>query len=76
MGLAKLDAYDYVILPGIIRIRLTATNDPDIVDIMSEINSTGGSIYLEGYRYTYLDRYHIYTLRNTAYLELEVVRTV
>lgn len=73
--LAKLDSYDYMVLPGIIRIRLTATNDPDIVDIMSEINRNDGLIYLEGDRYSYLNDYNIYKYRDTAYLELHVVKT-
>lgn len=73
--LAKLDAYDYAILPGIIRIRLNGTNDPDIVDIMSEVYNTDGLIYLEGYRYNYLDNYRIYRDVGGSFLELDVQRT-
>lgn len=68
---AKLDAYDYDILPGVIRIRINGTNDPDIVDIMTEIERSNGNIYVEGYRYSYLD----YRLCS-QYMELDVVETV
>lgn len=73
MQVTKLDAYDYVILPGVIRIRLVATNDPDVVDIMSEINRSNGNIYIEGYRYSYLNNYRLFPRDNEAFIELDVV---
>lgn len=65
----KLDAYNYEILPGVIRIRIEGTNDPDIVDIMSEISRSDGKIYVEGYRYSYLNTYRLLP----SYMELDVV---
>jgi hypothetical protein len=69
MKLAKLDNYDYELLPGVIRISINGTTDPDIVDIMSEIQATDGRIYVEGYRYVYLDNYRLCS----EYMELDVV---
>jgi hypothetical protein len=73
MGLAKLDTYDYAILPGVIRISLSGTNDPDIVDIMSEIHRNDGSIYIDGRYYSYLDSYDLYTNNTGSYVDLVVV---
>lgn len=72
--LAKLDAYDYVILPGVIRIRVGSTNDPDVVDIMSEISRSGDVIYLEGDYYSYLDNYRLHSYNNESFIELDVVQ--
>lgn len=69
MKLAKLDTYDYELLPGVIRISINGTTDPDIVDIMSEIQATDGRIYVEGYHYSYLNNYRL----GPAYIELDVV---
>lgn len=69
MKLAKLDSYDYELLPGVIRININGPTDPDIVDIMSEIQATDGRIYVEGYHFSYLDNYRL--LPN--YIELDVV---
>jgi hypothetical protein len=74
MQLAKLDAYDYTLLPGVIRIRIEGTNDPDLVDIMSEIHNTGGRIYVEGYHFSFLDSYRLPRYGDTTYLELDVMR--
>jgi hypothetical protein len=73
MGLAKLDAYDYMLLPGIIRINVSGTNDPDLVDILSEIHRYEGRIYVEGQRYSYLDNYRLIGRGKDSYLELDVV---
>lgn len=72
MGLTKLDAYPYEILPGIIRIYIDGTNDPDMVDILSEINRTDGQIYVEGSYYSYLDECSVFSDGREAYLELKV----
>lgn len=72
MTWTKLDRYDYTILDGLIRIRLSGTNDPDLVDIMSEINRSDGRIYIEGERFLYLDGYEILNRGSNAYLELVV----
>lgn len=68
----KLDTYDYDILPGVIRVHINGKNDPDIVDIMSEIERSDGRIYVEGYRYSYLNSYRILP----EYMELDVVEVV
>lgn len=72
MSLAKMDLYDYVILPGIIRIALSATNDPTLVDILSEIESAHGRIYADGVYYEFLN-YEIYTDSGNVFMELQVV---
>jgi hypothetical protein len=71
--MTKLDAYDYIILPGVIRIRLMGTNDPDIVDIMSELNRSSGSIYIEGHRFSYLNSYRLFADGDEAFIELDVM---
>lgn len=75
MGLTKLDAYDYVISPGVIRIHINGINDPALVDILSEIQQSRGKIYVEGYYFLYLDRYEIRNLGKDSYIDLEVVQT-
>ena len=72
MKLAKLDSYKYELLPGVIRISINGTRDPDIVDIMSEIQATDGRIYVEGYHYSYLNNYRLYP----EFMELDVVEVV
>lgn len=72
MELAKLDSYDYVILPGTIRILISGSNDPDIVDIMSEISRAEGSIYVDGFYYSYLDIFTIDKNENGYYMDLQV----
>lgn len=73
--LAKLDSYDYVVLPGAVRINLNGTNDPDLVDIMSEIEQANGNIYIDGCYYAYLDNYQLFpTKGGAACLVLEVVQ--
>lgn len=76
MNVAKLDAYDYSLFPGVIRIGLNGTNDPDLVDIMSEISRANGKIYIEGLRYTYMNNYRIFNRGLGAYVELDVAEMV
>lgn len=76
MKVAKLDAYNYSLLPGIIRIQVSGTNDPDLVDIMSEISRANGKIYIEGLRYMYMDDYRIFNRGAYAFVELEVAEMV
>lgn len=59
MEWTKLDNYDCELLPGVISIKMMATNDPDLVDIMSEISRSEGRIYLDGRRYEYMNKYNI-----------------
>lgn len=74
-SLAKLDNYDYIVLPGVIRINIQSKSDPDIVDIMSEIEFSGNKIYLDGSYYEYLDSYSIGHLEEGMYLDIHVVLT-
>lgn len=73
MNVTKLDAYDYEIDPGVIRIRLAGTTDPDLVDIMSEVDRSNGNIYIDGFRYSYLDSYRLFTKEDGTFIELDVV---
>jgi hypothetical protein len=73
--LAKLDRYDYEILPGVIRIRLNKTNDPILVDIMSDIRNSDGKVYVEDFYYLYLDKYEIVRQGKISYLDLHVMKT-
>ena len=75
MLLTKLDAYDYLLLPGIIRVELEATNDPVIVDILSEIENSNGNIYVEREYYSFLDVYDIFKENGKTYMDLQVIKT-
>ena len=72
MDWTKLDSYDYSLHPGIISIRLAGTNDPDLVDIMSEIDRSNGRIYIDGQRFLYLDDYRILSKGTDSSIELYV----
>lgn len=72
MKYTKLDRYDYDILSDTIRIKLCGMNDPDLVDIMSEINRSNGQIYVEGRRFQYLDNYNIDGNHNHPFIDLRV----
>lgn len=74
MNLAKLDAYPYFILPGVIQIEVASTNDPTLVDILSEVERANGKIYVEGY-YFLMAGYDIHTTNSKTYLELKVIET-
>ena len=74
MGLTKLDTYDYVILPGVIRVNVDGINDPDLVDILSSIDNSRGRIYVEGRYYSYLDNYQLFTQGSESYIELDVIQ--
>lgn len=74
MPLTKIDMYDYIVLPGIIQISLDGTNDPIMVDILSEIDNSRGKIYADGSYYEFLG-YKIYNQNERAFLDLEVVQT-
>lgn len=74
MGYTKLDVYDYVILPGTIRIGIADGNDPVLVDILSELTMTSGRVYVEGMRFQYLDQYHIEIKEGESFIDLSVER--
>lgn len=75
MEWTKLDNYKCTVLPGIISVELIGRNDPDLVDIMSEINRSEGKIYLDGKRYLYMDRYVIGGRGKSSYIDLYVKQT-
>lgn len=72
MEWTKLDSYDYELFPGVISIKLTATNDPDLVDIMSEISRSNGHIYVEGRYYLYSNKYAILGKGRDALIDIYV----
>lgn len=74
MEWTKLDSYDYQLFPGVISIKLMGTNDPDLVDIMSEIHRSNGKIYVEGNRYMYDDKYEILGRGRDSFLDLYVTQ--
>lgn len=73
-ALAKLDMYNYFILPGVIQVSLTGTNDPIMVDILAEVEQSNGKIYVEGCYYLFLG-WEVVRTSGKAYLELKVVET-
>lgn len=75
--LTKLDAYDYQILPGVVRVRVDSTHDPTLVDILSELERSNGYLYVEGHYYLNYD-YAVVTERHPngeTFLDLKVVQT-
>lgn len=74
-ALAKLDPYDYKVIPGKIRIKLTSSNDPILVDILSDIHNSNGKIYVEGGFYSYLSKHEIVRRGRYTFLELNVEPT-
>jgi len=74
MALAKLDIYDYFVLPGVIQIQVERTNDPTLVDILSEVDRANGRIYLEGHYYI-MHGHEIHTTNGKTYLDLRVTET-
>lgn len=70
--LAKLDGYDYKLIPDKIRIKLSRRNDPILVDILSDIHNSSGRVYVEGHYYSYLGKHEIVTRRSNVFLELYV----
>lgn len=53
MSFTKLDTYDYDIQGNVIRIALVGSNDPTLVDVLSELDESNGHIYVEGRRYIF-----------------------
>lgn len=70
---SKLDIYDYLLMPGVIRIRICGASDPILVDVLSELDKTEGRIYVEGLRFKYLDSYKIILEENESFLDLDVM---
>lgn len=71
--LAKLDTYNYHIIPGFIRIKVRDRLDASLVDILGEIDTAGGNIYVEGMYFSYLDNYYLWENHEGTWLDLEVI---
>ena len=71
-NIAKMDLYEYSLLPGVIRIKTSGNNDPILVDILSEIDLSNGRVYVEGDHYIFVD-YEIMRDDNGSYIDLKVV---
>lgn len=68
-----MDSYDYVVVPGEIRIELVSPSDPILVDIFSEISNSDDLVYVEGRYYNYLDHYDIFVEGRKYWLSLRVI---
>ena len=73
MSLTKLDNYEVYILPGIIRVKLGDTVDPQSADILSEISRSDNNIYYNGEYFEFLGESRILKDDGDAFLELDVV---
>lgn len=73
MKITKLDEYDSMVVPGVIRIDLDSSNDARAVDILSELSRSDNQIYLDGSYYQFLGHSRIVGGVTKAYLELQVV---
>ena len=74
MGITKLDMYESMLVPGVIRISLASTNDAQAVDILSELSRTQDLIFLDGNYYEFLGESRIVQGAENVYLELQVVQ--
>lgn len=74
MGITKLDMYESMLVPGVIRITLASTNDAQAVDILSELSRTQDLIFLDGNYYEFLGESRIVQGKDNVYLELQVVQ--
>lgn len=74
MGITKLDMYESMLVPGVIRITLASTNDAQAVDILSELSRTQDLIFLDGNYYEFLGESRIVQGAENVYLELQVVQ--
>lgn len=74
MGITKLDMYESMLVPGVIRISLASTNDAQAVDILSELSRTQDLIFLDGNYYEFLGESRIVQGTENVYLELQVVQ--
>ena len=73
MNLTKLDNYEVYILPGVIRVKLGDTVDPQSADILSEISRTDDNVYYNGEYFEFLGDSRILKDTDDVYLELDVV---
>ena len=73
MNLTKLDNYEVYILPGVIRVKLGNTVDPQSADILSEISRSDDNIYYNSEYFEFLGDSRIVQDVDGVYLELDVV---
>lgn len=77
-NLTRLDSYDYLVLPGVVRIKIISSSDPILVDILSEISNSNDLFYLDGRYYNFLEDYAIVEEESTNewFLELSVIEVI
>lgn len=74
MFLTKLDTYDVIVLPGLIRVELEGRNDAQATDILSEISRTDNMLYLNSHYYEFLGHSEIVEEEEGyVFLDLHVV---
>ena len=72
-GHARLDSYDYRLVdPHLIHIYVESVSDVTVADIVTDINSHYGKIYLEGSYYKFRSSVIVKTMRGVVILELNV----
>ena len=72
-GNARLDSYDYrLINPNLIHIYVESVSDVTVADIVTDINSHYGKIYLEGSYYEFISSGIVKTMSDVVILELNV----
>lgn len=72
-GHARLDSYDYrLVNPHLIHIYVESVSDVIVADIVTDINSHYGKIYLEGSYYKFISSGIVKTMSDVVILELNV----
>ena len=72
-GHARLDSYDYrLVNPHLIHIYVESVSDVTVADIVTDINSHYGKIYLEGSYYKFISSGIVKTMSDVVILELNV----
>lgn len=72
-GHARLDSYDYrLVTPHLIHIYVESVSDVTVADIVTDINSHYGKIYLEGSYYKFISSGIVKTMSDVVILELNV----
>ena len=72
-GHARLDSYDYrLVNHHLIHIYVESVSDVTVADIVTDINSHYGKIYLEGSYYKFISSGIVKTMSDVVILELNV----
>lgn len=72
-GHSRLDSYDYrLVNPNLIHIYVESVSDVIVADIVTDINSHYGKIYLEGSYYKFISSGIVKTMSDVVILELNV----